>query len=224
METTGDLIPLPANYLGNLFKEDPNLESLSQLFPLSAPIQLSSIILSFFGVEGSYDLTLSLENENEYLLNLTVQTSAPKNLNSDESERKEAESKEVAWELNGGGAWPSAYLEEVAGGDNAFMADLITVFIDETPITLAKLEHALAIEDAREIIAEAHRYKANLRYMGLENAYRKMDAVENAAGQRQWEKIRALLAEIKETAMAALPYLATTVEEIRTTLKTNTNE
>lgn len=127
-------------------------------------------------------------------------------------------------ELTQAAGTPSTYLEEVAGGDEGFMAELISVFMDETPTTLETLRRALDAQDGKLLAAEAHRYKANLRYMGLDKAFQKMDNVEQLARTKDWEKINELLAEIKVEAMAALPYLAATVADIRTTQKTKENE
>jgi CheY-like chemotaxis protein len=110
-----------------------------------------------------------------------------------------------------------AYLSSVAGGDRQFMAELIEVFIQETPEAMHGMRIALEMEDRKSMAAQAHRYKANLRYVGLQKAQKLTEKIEQWALAGKWQEIFPALEQVQNEAIQALPELGNWVEILRKT-------
>lgn len=109
------------------------------------------------------------------------------------------------------------YLASVAGGDRQFMAELIEVFVQETPATMQAMRNAIALSDRQAMSAEAHRYKANLRYVGLNDAQKLTDKIEHWALAGKWAEIVPALDEVERHALKAIPELTHWMELLRKT-------
>ena len=71
-------------------------------------------------------------------------------------------------------------LESISFGDAAFSAELVAVFLDDSPEQVRRLAEAVARTDAREVTSAAHRLKgaaANLGADRLAELCRELEAI-----------------------------------------------
>lgn len=60
------------------------------------------------------------------------------------------------------------YLNEIAGGDEEFIAEILNDFLGQTPCLIAEIETAVAKGDAGTIGAVAHTLKGSARAIGAD--------------------------------------------------------
>lgn len=74
-----------------------------------------------------------------------------------------------------------SYLEEIGMGDDELLIEMIEMFIKNTPETLNTLREYNREEDWKMLSAEAHKFKPNLSYVGLEEAHQIVLEIEKTA-------------------------------------------
>jgi HPt (histidine-containing phosphotransfer) domain-containing protein len=57
-------------------------------------------------------------------------------------------------------------LREMVGGDSGFMAELIDTFLEDAPLMLSDMRHALESEDTAKLHRAAHTFKSNSSEFG----------------------------------------------------------
>ena len=62
-----------------------------------------------------------------------------------------------------------SYLEEISGGDEEFIADMIETFLEETPKDLAEMKARSAEENWIEVGKMAHKLKSSIKMFGFES-------------------------------------------------------
>lgn len=60
------------------------------------------------------------------------------------------------------------YLETISEGDKEFIADILTTFLEEVPKDMEQVKQALAAKDNVQVGKMAHKVKATLHLLGLE--------------------------------------------------------
>ena len=63
-----------------------------------------------------------------------------------------------------------SYLEEIGMGDDDLLVEMIEMFLKNTPETLKSLREYNNEQNWNKLSAEAHKFKPNLSYVGLDEA------------------------------------------------------
>lgn len=74
-----------------------------------------------------------------------------------------------------------SYLEDLSGGDNAIIIEMIQLFLTQTPGYLKSLSAYIADKDWENTHSMAHHIKPTLAYMGAEDMRRVLLRVEQIA-------------------------------------------
>lgn len=78
-----------------------------------------------------------------------------------------------------------SYLEEVTGGSNEIIQEMLELFLNETPQQLLLLQEKCKASDWENIKAEAHKLKPTFSYVGLHSSYENLIAIENNARNKE---------------------------------------
>ena len=90
------------------------------------------------------------------------------------------------------------YLKEVAQGDEQFMKHMIELFIKQIPTNIKNAEEALAEKKPENFKQIIHKMKLPLATMGLSNAGKIVDTInQNILQPDFYEQVPLLLEEIK---------------------------
>jgi len=73
------------------------------------------------------------------------------------------------------------YLAGISGGNHEFMAEMITVFLGNTPGILKKMTDEFRNLNYKEVKAIAHKLKANLKMMGIMRSLKPIEEIEKYA-------------------------------------------
>lgn len=91
-----------------------------------------------------------------------------------------------------------SYLQEITGGDSEIMAEMVDLFLTETPKHLKNLKVLLANEQWVELGAEAHKLKPTLSYVGLTELNEKAQKIEyNGKKQENLDQVPGLIEAIE---------------------------
>jgi len=74
-----------------------------------------------------------------------------------------------------------SYLNDIAGGSEEFMIEMIDIFIEQTPLYFDQLEEAVNSSDWKSVGDVAHKIKPTLAFMGIEEAKEIMADIERKA-------------------------------------------
>jgi len=92
-----------------------------------------------------------------------------------------------------------SYLQDISGGDEVVIAEMIELFLSETPKYLNNLELYYAAREWSKLSSEAHKLKPTLMYIGLTELHDLAIAIEDAAkGEEQNQEIEDWVAEIRQ--------------------------
>jgi HPt (histidine-containing phosphotransfer) domain-containing protein len=64
-----------------------------------------------------------------------------------------------------------SYLEEITGGDNEIMLEMIDIFLTESEIAIQELQTIYEQNDWQALGAQAHKLKPTLLYVGLKDIH-----------------------------------------------------
>lgn len=78
-----------------------------------------------------------------------------------------------------------SYLEEVTGGSNEIIQEMLKLFLNETPKQLQLLKEKCKISDWENIKAEAHKLKPSFSYVGLHSSYENLVTIESYARNKE---------------------------------------
>jgi response regulator RpfG family c-di-GMP phosphodiesterase len=90
-------------------------------------------------------------------------------------------------------------LEKLSRGDQDFLNHMLSIFIKEVPITLAKLKHALVEENFTDMKAYAHRLKPSIKDMGVQSLKDILPETEQAAEEHNLELLKKHIPLIGQT-------------------------
>lgn len=101
------------------------------------------------------------------------------------------------------------YLKQLSNGSNEFINEMITVFIEQTPVEISNLEKYASAKDWKSLRAIAHKMKPSFTFMGikeLESIIKQLE--EYAANETNLELIPDLISKIKNICNEAIKELA----------------
>ena len=97
------------------------------------------------------------------------------------------------------------YLKEVSKGNDAFMLDMVDIFLTKTPETLQILEKAINQQDWEQVGFYAHKLKATYAYMGMLALKEELIKIEKSAKNRtDLELIPSIYNHLREQTSPAL--------------------
>jgi hypothetical protein len=102
-----------------------------------------------------------------------------------------------------------SYLYEISGNDPKYIYDIISLFLDNVPAQLAKLDQ-LIMDDAEwpVIQKQAHSLKSSVIFVKIKGLFDGFYGIEMLAkSQSGRDEMRSKLGEIKSTYAIALPLL-----------------
>ncbi len=100
------------------------------------------------------------------------------------------------------------YLKEIADGNNAFIIEMIEVFLQNTPEALAKMNEHFKTQNWEELRQIAHRIKPSYSYMGLPEMQKVLAEIEACSDSKTGlEKIPELMSCVCETSKSAFAEL-----------------
>lgn len=74
-----------------------------------------------------------------------------------------------------------SYLHEISMGDDRLITEMITLFLENTPLSIENLKTLTYQGDWPGVAAISHKLKPNLVYMGLNSASEILEKLEEAA-------------------------------------------
>ncbi|HPH81350.1 MAG TPA: PAS domain S-box protein [Flavobacteriales bacterium] len=104
-------------------------------------------------------------------------------------------------------------LEKLSRGDQDFLNHMLSIFIKEVPITLAKLKQALVEENFADMKAYAHRLKPSIKDMGVQSLKDILPETEQAAEEHNLELLK-----------KHIPFIGQTVELVIDQLSSRSNK
>jgi HPt (histidine-containing phosphotransfer) domain-containing protein len=92
-----------------------------------------------------------------------------------------------------------SYLEEVSGGNNEFIIEMIDLFLAQTPGHIDELLTAVSAKDWKKIAELAHKVKPTLAFMGVESVKEVMAEIEsNGRNEENYEDIVVKINQLQE--------------------------
>ena len=61
-----------------------------------------------------------------------------------------------------------SYIKELAKGDTAFINEMVTIFLEENPIEIKTLEHAILEQNYENIKSISHHMKSTIPFVGID--------------------------------------------------------
>lgn len=102
------------------------------------------------------------------------------------------------------------YLKELSNGSNEFILEMISVFMEQTPIEVANLEKHLNAKDWKSLRGTAHKMKPSFSFMGIKHLESVIKTVEEyAANETNLELLPEMITLIKNSCSEAIAELAT---------------
>jgi HPt (histidine-containing phosphotransfer) domain-containing protein len=99
-------------------------------------------------------------------------------------------------------------LYDLARGNNAFIKEMIEIFLEQNPLDLSEIEKAIPANDFESIKAASHKMKTSLGFMGMKHLLVTLSEMEILSENKEdMPKIAAMYQDIKsncETAMEEL--------------------
>lgn len=109
-----------------------------------------------------------------------------------------------------------SYLENMSGGDNGMIAEMIELFLKETPIHLDNLKTANEDQNWSKVASEAHKVKPIMLYVGLSDLNLVCKKLEdNAKTEQDAELSNELILKLVEGYEEVNADLANKLEELR---------
>jgi HPt (histidine-containing phosphotransfer) domain-containing protein len=71
-----------------------------------------------------------------------------------------------------------SYLEDIAGGSNEFIIEMIDMFLEQTPAYCNDIKQAILDKDWKKVSDVAHKVKPTLAFMGSNSAKETMAGIE----------------------------------------------
>ena len=98
------------------------------------------------------------------------------------------------------------YLKEISKGDQAFIQDMLDIFLNENPDEVHRLEKAIAEKDYSRIKSISHHMKSTIPFIGLDkHITTELVQIEDLAlRQRGTDEISKLFVKVKEVILKAV--------------------
>lgn len=100
------------------------------------------------------------------------------------------------------------YLKELSNGSNEFIVEMITVFVEQTPIEIANMEKHLAAADWKSLRATAHKMKPSFAFMGIRELESVIKTIEDYSGnEKNLDLLPGLISKVKDVCIQAIEEL-----------------
>lgn len=100
------------------------------------------------------------------------------------------------------------YLKSLSKGDESFVKQMITIFVNQTPSAIEQLEKSLLDKDFATLKAVAHKMKPSFSFVGVNSLQEKITELEkNALQPTDINTMDMLINEIKIVALTAVEEL-----------------
>jgi PAS domain S-box-containing protein len=107
------------------------------------------------------------------------------------------------------------YLKKLANGSNDFIAQMLTLFIEQTPEAIGKLEKHLQEHNWDALSKVAHKMKPSVMFVGLKEIEKDIKSVEDYASEvSHTEELPGMIAHIKTVCNEALDELRAEIEHL----------
>jgi CheY-like chemotaxis protein/two-component sensor histidine kinase len=113
-------------------------------------------------------------------------------------------------QMNEGRYTDLTYLKKLSKGDDDFVKQMISIFINQTPTAIQKMEADLSNKDWTSLRAVAHKMKPSFSFVGVTSLQEKIETIEdNAEKGTNANLIADLIAQVKEVSLKAVAELQT---------------
>ncbi len=107
------------------------------------------------------------------------------------------------------------YLHELSGGDQDFMRELMTMFMDQMPENIANLQRYSQDKSFSDLKSLAHKMKSAVGLIGIPKLQELLSELQNISGQQtEIEKIPAMVAQVAAISEKALSELNILVKDL----------
>lgn len=107
------------------------------------------------------------------------------------------------------------HLYSLSRGNNAFIKDIVQLFLDQNPLELSEIEKAIDQQNYASISSIAHKMKTSVGFIGIEQLLAPLNKLEKLAiSQGNTNDINSLFSEVKITCQKAIGELAVFLKEI----------
>ena len=93
-----------------------------------------------------------------------------------------------------------SYLKEIADGNNAFIIEMIEMFLQKTPEALEEMNASFQKQNWEELRLIAHRIKPSYSYVGLPEIQIMLSEIESCSDSKtNLEKIPVMISQVEKT-------------------------
>ncbi|MCP4522434.1 MAG: Hpt domain-containing protein [Cytophagales bacterium] len=89
-------------------------------------------------------------------------------------------------------------ITDMSGGNNDFMKEFISTFLESTPATLSELLEAWSAQDLEQVYRSAHKLKSSIDLAGVSSLYDEVRLVELTAKKGETEGLAESITKIEE--------------------------
>lgn len=108
------------------------------------------------------------------------------------------------------------YLREVANGSNTFIIQMLNIFIEQMPQSLARIEEAVKNKDWKSLRMVVHKIKPSVMFTGLKEIIKDVPLLEEyAAEESHLDAIPGLVDKITKVCTGAIAELKDELKHIR---------
>lgn len=91
------------------------------------------------------------------------------------------------------------YLNEISGGDEEFINDMVVTFVNTTPQTLDEIKTLVQQKKWSDVYSVVHRFAPSLQFLGASEMENLVDEIENnARNQENTDKIHVSFIMVEE--------------------------
>ena len=109
-----------------------------------------------------------------------------------------------------------SYLEDITGGDNEMMLEMLNLFIEDIPSQVDKINIAVEEKNMKSLGTEAHKLKPTLQYVGLNEMYELIKKLEVIGKSGKYSKeVEVLTRQLKNKMNTGMPLLEAATEEFK---------
>jgi HPt (histidine-containing phosphotransfer) domain-containing protein len=119
-------------------------------------------------------------------------------------------------ENNNGKHTDLTYLRGLAKGSNAFIIQMLNIYITQVPGVIERIEKALEKKDWKSLRFAVHKLKPSAMFVGLNEIKNDIPLLEDySAEEIHLDKIPALVDKIKQVCMEAVPELHEELQKLK---------
>ena len=102
-----------------------------------------------------------------------------------------------------------SYLKSLSEGNDGFVTEMLTIFLEDTPVLIQQMKVALDKEDWKKVAQLAHKYRSPLALLGIKKIEDIMTDIEyNAKEKKNLQEISKTFKEAEKLTADALEYIS----------------